>query len=38
MDISGGGLARGVLLEGSVEAQGVFWGEGERIGTIIISM
>ncbi|KIR58584.1 hypothetical protein I314_05423 [Cryptococcus bacillisporus CA1873] len=38
VDISGGGVARGVLLEGSVEAQGVFWGEGERMGTIITSI
>ncbi|OWT42197.1 hypothetical protein C362_00569 [Cryptococcus neoformans Bt1] len=38
VDISGGGVARGVLLEGAVEAQGVYWGQGERIGTIMTSI
>lgn len=33
-----GGVARGIIFEGDAPGKGVFWGEGERAGTIVTSM
>lgn len=38
VEIGVGGIARGVILEGQIPRQGVFWGEGEQAGTIITYM
>ncbi|WVQ98537.1 hypothetical protein IAU59_005663 [Kwoniella sp. CBS 9459] len=38
VEIGAGGLARGVILEGDVNAQGLYWGTGEHAGTIIAAI
>ncbi|WVQ78260.1 hypothetical protein IAT38_000344 [Cryptococcus sp. DSM 104549] len=38
VDIGVGGIARGVILEGMADAQGIYWGQGDNVGTIMTSI
>ncbi|WVF72399.1 hypothetical protein IAT40_007214 [Kwoniella sp. CBS 6097] len=38
VEIGVGGIARGLILEGDIEAQGLYWGTGEHSGTIITAI